>query len=356
KVYFNSHFKGRSTVNDQPYTVTNRIAEIKAQKDRNQWRLYIVRLAFFNPQDTIGDVANNMPIKQQRVDEEQAETQQLREQGGIDEERFQRMLALGDSAYREKDLLVALRHYKDAQELRPNSPEVYVRLKNTTNAMGEFKVQAAQLYTGFIEKAHLQEKNRQYKEAIESYQNAIQQKPEEAANLQPHIRELTDRYATLSDLQEKFNAGLVKEALKEYTNAIRKEPNNSDYYLGRGRCHEKLNTEPKNIELALKDYTQAYELDHNNLSAIHYRADLYLATGDYFKALSDYTVYLTADRHNIAMYEQKAEVHLRLKLYNEAIADLNEALAVDPKAAHIYLTKGLLLMQYGRPGDAQAIQ
>jgi tetratricopeptide (TPR) repeat protein len=359
KVYYNSLFRGRSTVSDQAYAITNRIAEIKAQKDGKQWRLAIVRLAFFNPGDTVGDLANNMPIKYESavgsLNEQEAEAMaaQLREQEGMDDERFQRMLALGDSAYREKDLITALRHFKDAQELRPRSPEVYVRLKNTTNAMGEFKVESAQLYAGFIEKAQLQEKNRQYKEAIESYQNAIRQKPDESANLQPHIRQLTDKFATLSDLQEKFNAGLIKEALKEYTNAIKKDPNNSDYYLGRGRCHQKLNTESKNIELALKDYTQAYELDHNNLPAIRDRADLYTATGEYFKALTDYTIYLAADRNNVAMYEQKSAVHVRLKMYNEAIADLDEALAIDPKAASVYLSKGLLLMQYGKPGDPQ---
>src|SRR5258708_6512309 len=62
KVYFNSLFKGRSTISDQAYSMTNRIAEIKAEKDKNQWRLFIVRLAFFNPADTVGDIVHNIPI------------------------------------------------------------------------------------------------------------------------------------------------------------------------------------------------------------------------------------------------------------------------------------------------------
>lgn len=289
KVYFNSLFKGRSAISDQAYSTTNRLAEIKAEKEGNQWRLYIVRLAFFNPEDTAGDVANNIPIKYETRAEARADAEPL-------------------------------------------------------------KADPAQLYAGLIDKARLQENNRQYKEAIESYRNAIRQKPEAAAGLQPHIQQLTDKYATLSYLQEKYNAGLFKEAENEYTEAIRKDPKNSDYYLGRGRCHEKLNRESKNIELAIKDYSQAYELDHGNLAAIRYRADLYSATGEYFKALTDYTIYLATDRNNTGMYEQKAVMHVRLKLYNEAFADLDEALGVDPKAAHVYLTKGLLLMQYGQ-GD-----
>jgi tetratricopeptide (TPR) repeat protein len=295
KVYFNSLFKGRSAISDQAYSTTNRLAEIKAEKEGNQWRLYIVRLAFFNPEDTAGDVANNIPIK-----------------------------------------------YETRAEARADADPL--------------KADPAQLYAGLIDKARLQENNRQYKEAIESYRNAIRQKPEAAAGLQPHIQQLTDKYATLSYLQEKYNAGLFKEAVNEYTEAIRKDPKNSDYYLGRGRCHERLNRESKNIELAIKDYSQAYELDHGNLAAIRYRADLYSATGEYFKALTDYTIYLATDRNNTGMYEQKAVMHVRLKLYNEAFADLDEALGVDPKAAHVYLTKGLLLMQYGQGDPRQNLE
>ena len=290
KVFFNSLFSGRSAISEQAYTTTNRIAEIKAEKDGNQWRLYIVRLAFFNPEDTAGDVANNLPIKYES----------------------------GAAAIPEKEPV---------------------------------KTDPAQLYAGFIDKARLQESNRLYKEAIESYQNAIRQKPDETTRLQPHIQQLTDHFATLSYLQEKYNAGLFKDALKEYTLAIQKDPRNSDLYLGRGRCHEKLNRESRNIELAIKDYSQAYELDHNNLAAIRFRGDLYAATGDYFKALADYTVYLTTDRKNMAMYEEKAAIHIRLKMYSEAVGDLDEALAVDPRAGHVYLTRGLILMQYFKQGD-----
>jgi tetratricopeptide (TPR) repeat protein len=294
KVYFNSLFRGRSAISDRPYSVTNRLAEIKAEKEGSQWRLYIVRLAFFNPQDTVGDVANDLPIKYERE---------------------------------------AVAYVQD-QPSKAEEPR---------------KVDPAQQYAVLMETARLQESNRQYKEAIESYQNAIRAKPEEAGRLQPHIRQLTDQFATLSYLQEKYNAGLYKEAIKEYTDAIRKDPKNSDLYLGRARCHEKQTRESKNIELAIKDYSEAYALDHNNLAAIRFRGDLYSVTGEYFKALSDYTVYLTGDRKNMAMYEQKSAMHVRLKMYNEAVGDLDEALAIDPRAAHIYLTRGLQLMQYGRP-------
>jgi len=63
KVYYNCLFRGKSSVADQPYSVTNRIAEIQAERQKNTWRLLIVRIGYFNPIDTANDVANNVPIK-----------------------------------------------------------------------------------------------------------------------------------------------------------------------------------------------------------------------------------------------------------------------------------------------------
>src|SRR5579859_2067124 len=303
KVYFQSHFTGNSTVSDEDYAVMNRIAEISAGKEGNQWRLYIVRLAFFDPADTIGDVGNNMPIK------------------------YDRLHVTGISG--------------EAGEPAPGE----------TGKGGEAKATPAQLAAALVDKGRMQENNRQYKEAIENYQGALRLDPGGNARLQPRIRELTNRYAMLSGLQAKYDAGYVKEALKDYTEAIRRSTGNSDYYLGRGRCYEKLN-EPKSLALAIKDYTQAYDLDHNNLAALRCRAELYARMGDNFKALTDYIVYITVNRSDIAAYERKSEIHLLLKLNADAISDLDEALAVDPGAASVYYRKGLLLFDQNKEEKA----
>lgn len=375
KVYFNSLFTGKSTVSDKLYNLTNRIAEITAQKDKNQWRLYIVRLGFYNPADTVADIANDMPVKsdapkvslaaaatakdsaaalaaiaqQKTFDEEEAEkaTKDMIDQEKQQEAQFRNMINQGDKALARNDFTNALKFYKSAQDLDPNNPEVRIKARRTTAMMEQFTIDAARLFQQYRDKARLEENSRQYKEAIEDYQNAIKQKPDEAANYDTHLRELTDKYRVLSDLQEKYNSGLYKEALKEYTAAIQKDPKNSDYYLGRGHCYEKLTESSKNIPNALKDYTASYDLDHNNLSAIQSRAELYYRQKDYFKALSDYKIYLTIYKENTTIYEKKSELHVLLHLPSDALSDLDEGLAVNPKAAHLYLSKGILLYAKG---------
>ncbi|GGB03678.1 tetratricopeptide repeat protein [Puia dinghuensis] len=237
KVYFNSRFKGRSVVNDQDYAIVSRIAELKAEKDDNQWHLYIDRLAFFDPADTAGDVVNNIPIKKEAA------------------------------------------------------PVIGVVEKSPDTAAVAKRPVAVE--TPFMVRMRTLENNRQY-----------------------------------------------KEALKEYTEAIRKEPKNPDYYVGRGRCYEKMRDNARSMALALKDYTQAYDLDHNHLPAIGCRADLYARMGNYFRALADYTVYLTIDKSDITIYEKKSQMHVLLKMPADAIADLDEALRIDSSNALALFYRG----------------
>ena len=377
KVYFNSLFSGKHSGIDSPYILTNRLAEIKAEKDKNQWHVYIVRLGFFNPADTVGDVLNDMPVKHEMMklnlaagataqdsavaiqkqmsfdeEEQQRTTRIMMEKDREDELRLKKLISLGDAAFNKQDFITALKNYNQAQELDQNSREVRVKIKKTNEEIALAAQNANQLFKKLTEKAALEAKNRQYKEAIEDYNNAIKTKPEESANYDAQIRDLTKKYRILTELQEKYNNGLYKEAVKEYNAAIEKDKTNSDFYLERGRCYEQMTESSKNIGRALDDYSRAIDLDNSNLAAIRCRAELLTHTGEYYKALTDYKVYLTIDDEDMSIYERKSELHVLLNRPKDAIADLDEALVVNPKAAHIYIGKGLLQYNQSQPDSA----
>ena len=372
KVYFNSLFKNKNAITDAAYTQNNRVAEIKVDKERNQWQLYIVRLAFFNPSDTVNDLTNNIPIKheisqqiqllaaspdsatsvavaikQQSFDDEIAEkeTQKMIEQEKYDQAQYRKMIVQGDKAYENNDFPNSLKFYNQARELSPYNPEPVVKIKRTRDAMAQSAMKATELSKEFIAKAQLKEKSRQYKEALESYQQAFKYDPSIEANYKAHIAELNVRYGKYDELNEKYRSGLYKETIKEYTDAIKADPNNSDYYLGRARCEEKLADGSRSRAKVLEDYNKACALDPNNLEALKYRAEYYTHNNDYFKALTDYKIFLTIDKENIDIYERKAELHTLLQKSDDAIADLDEALAINPKVSHVYYSKGLLLYQ-----------
>ena len=369
KVYFNSLFKNKNTISDTAYGPTNRVAEIKVDKDGNQWQVHIVRLAFFAPSDTVNDVANNIPLKheisqqiqalaaspdsaaavvrQQSFDEEIAEkeTKKMIEQEKYDQAQFRKMISQGDKSLENDDFPNALKFYTQAKELSPYTPEATVKIKRTRDAMAAYATKATDLSKQFIEKAKLKEKNRQYKEALENYQQAFKYDPSIEAGYKQHIVELNVRYGKYDELNEKYRSGLYKEAIKEYNDAIKADDKNSDYYLGRARCEEKLADGSRSRAKVLEDYNRAVALDPNNLEALRYRAEYYTHNNDFFKALTDYKIFLTIDKENIDIYERKSELHTLLQKPDDAIADLDEALAINPKASHVYYSKGLLLYQ-----------
>jgi tetratricopeptide (TPR) repeat protein len=363
KVYFTSFFRNANKTIDTAYTLNNRVAEMRLEKEKNKWVVYISRVGFFTPADTVSDIANDVVLLREPGNEvpaaadsaatalaqlsfDAAQKEEAR-RTAIEEDRretvsFNELINKGDQALDINDFTGALKFYKEARDTRPYDPLPPSRINNANKLKERATITAGQLYEQYIRKATLSENKREYQQAIGFYNDAIAQKPDEAARLENKKRDLTEKFRVISELDEKYKAGLYKEAIKEYDAAIKKNKINPDLYLGRGKCYEKTN----DVSRALKDYTQSYELDRNNLEAIEKRAALYKRNKDYFKSLTDYKTYITISKENTVIYEEMAR--LRMLINNnteEALKDINDGLVVDPKATSLYLTKGLLLLQ-----------
>jgi tetratricopeptide (TPR) repeat protein len=361
KVYFTSLFKNKSS-SDGTYTPTNRVAEIIATKENNKWNVLISRLGFFSPADTVHDVLNDLRIfyvnkslstnprdsaaavTAQRSFEEQLTAERRQKDADeerIKQERVNQLLNKSDKALEENDFTGALKYLTDAKEIDQFNPTIRGAITRVRNQESMSKISTSQMYDRLIQKAKLEENNRLYENALTDYKQAFSIKPEEQPAYDIHLKELTVKFRTISEEEDKYKAGLYKEAIKDYEKAIKKDNNNSDYYFGIGKCYDKLGDASK----ALKYYTQAYVLDNNNLGAIKYRAELYERNNEYFKALTDYKTYLTIDKSNTEVYERISALHVLLNQNKEAIEDLNKAIDANPKVSHLYLSKGILLYQ-----------
>ncbi|MEO5682165.1 MAG: tetratricopeptide repeat protein [Chitinophagaceae bacterium] len=366
KVFFSSFFRNANKTNDTAYTINNRVAEIRVEKEKGKWAPYIARVGFFNPADTANDLGNDIvllreagnagtrattstdsaaiALAQQNFEQAQKETarREAIEEDRKETQSFNDLVSKGDKALDINDFTGSLKFYKEAKDLRPYDPLPQSRINNANKVKERATITSGQLYEQYIHKATLAENKREYQAAIGFYNDAIVQKPDEAARYQNKKRELTEKFRITSELDEKYKAGLYKEAIKEYDAAIKKNKTNADLYLGRAKCYEKMNEFSK----AMKDYTQSYELDNNNLEAIEKRAALYKKNGDNFKSLTDYKTYLTISKENTAIYEAMSELRMLINTNtDDAIKDLNDGLAVDPKATNLYLKKGLLLLR-----------
>ncbi len=301
-VYFNSFFKNKCLSNPStPYKPAKRVAEIFVKKDdNNKWLLYISRIGFFNPADSLNDFSDNIPISNRREE--------------------------------------------------TNSPG---SMEETTDLAGKFNQ--------YIDQAHFEEKKRNYQAAITLYAEAIDLVPEKRDIYEARIKELNASFRTHADLVEKYRAGYYKVVIKGYSELLKNpkmnsDYSNSDYYLGRAKCFDKIgqltksyNEQVRNYHDALKDYAKSYEYDNDNLETIRCRADLYRRMNRNFEALTEYKTYLAKDPTDASVYEAISELHRLNGNLDQAIKDSDPVLSqgnIDPVSrSKLDIEKGILYAQ-----------
>jgi len=133
-------------------------------------------------------------------------------------------------------------------------------------------------------------KSRQYidqSRLINLYSRAIDLEPEKKDIYEVRIKEISTSIRILADLEEKYRAGDYKVVIKGYSELLKKprlnsDYSNSDYYLGRAKCFDKMgqlttsyNEQVEYYNEAIHDYAKSYEYDPNNMETIRCQADLY---------------------------------------------------------------------------------
>jgi len=364
KVYFTSYFGGKNSLNDGAYNSQERVAEVAVEKKGGKWTGAIMHIGFNAKNlDVATDTLNNIKLfasyietseslndgthnssetKNKSVEETILDNERLKQVEEFKKEKkaYEQLIVKGDDYFKNGDYASASKTFSEAQELQPY--ELYPKLKlgQIRKQVEQASLSATELYNQFIKKAQLAEAERKYELAKQYYTNAFTQKPEEASKYADQLKSLNNKIRILSELSEKYISGLYKEAVKDYDAAIKKDNQNSDYFLGRGKCYDKLAEYSK----ALKDYTKSIELDNNNLEALQARANLYKRQNEFFKALTDYKFYLTVDKNNLDIYTEISDLHVLTNNMKAAVEDLDNALAINAKAAFIYHKKGLLFL------------
>ncbi len=301
-VYFTSFFKNICLPKPStPYKPAKRVAEIFIKRStNNKWLLYISRIGFYNPADTLNDLLDNIVITDA--------IKQTKSSGIVDE-----------------------------------------------------TMDPAKAFSQYIDQARLEEKKRNYQAAINLYSRAIDLAPEKRDIYEARIKELNTSFRILADLDEKYRAGYYKVAIKEYSELLKKarlnsEYSNSDYYLGRAKCFDKMgqltrsyNEQVRNYNDALNDYAKSYEYDNDNMETIRCRADLYGRMNRNVEALTEYRTYLAKDPTDPAIYEAMANLHMLSGNLDQAIKDTDPALTQgnmdSVSRSKLIIEKGVLYAQ-----------
>jgi serine/threonine protein kinase len=138
-----------------------------------------------------------------------------------------------------------------------------------------------------------------------------------------------NRGATYADLQ------LYDEALADYEQTIRLDPEFAQVYSNRGATYHKS----RHYEEALSDYERALQLDptlapvYNNRGATSYELQRHE------EALTAYSSAIRLDPANATAYDVRGSILKELQRHDEALADYERAIQLDPTLASAHRSR-----------------
>lgn len=130
-----------------------------------------------------------------------------------------------------------------------------------------------------------------------------------------------------------------KDAIKEYSEAIRAQPDFADAYANRGWCYLQLDL----YEKAIMDLSEAIRQKPDSPEFYLTRADAYFDLKQYESAISDYTEVIRLKPDYAEAYCGLGSAYLLLKHYERAITDFTEAIRLKPDFGTAYYRRGYVL-------------
>lgn len=143
--------------------------------------------------------------------------------------------------------------------------------------------------------------------------------------------------------------GRLEEAVADYTESLRTDPNFADHYFNRGTVLRRLGRAAE----AVADYDQALSLSPPFHEAYFNRAGAKLDVDDPIGALADFTRVLELDPRNSDARLNRASLLAELGAAQEAATEVAAGLADRPDDPHLIALRGRLLAEAGE--DAAAV-
>jgi len=161
----------------------------------------------------------------------------------------------------------------------------------------------------------------------------------------------------IADANLRIVDGDLNRALQIGDHMVAQYPNQAGAYLGRGLVLTNVNQ----LDEAIVDYTQALKLDPQYAVAYYNRGIVYAGQGKLDEAIADYTQAIEIDPQYAAAYDNRGLAYADQGRLNEAIADYTQALQIDPRDSQVYYNRGNAYYDQGDLDEAiadytQAIQ
>jgi tetratricopeptide (TPR) repeat protein len=372
KVHYDCLFSGQSKISNEPYSVQRRVAELKVEKVNNKWKTWVIDVHYEDAADIANYTQNDIPViddlgtVDQVVNDNESGTTlapvKAAPNDPLERDRLRRkndsirtymafrvLVDSGKHALNTGNFIMAYQFFNEAETvvngsntvIRNNDKDFLETMIGETKRNIEISHRTPeQTYNVYLQEALLKKNQRKYEHAVDYYNRALGIKPGDE-DVKLKVRTLTTAINNLARLDAKYMAGNFRDAIKEYDKAIAADAFNSDYYVGRGKCYDRL----KETKKALADYSKAIDLDQNNIEAYKAKAMVHERLKSIPEAIAAYTVCTSIDKNDISAYMKIAELNLQQENIAAAIAMLEKGIANNPQASTLHFRKGLLLHQ-----------
>ena len=267
----------------------------------------------------------------------------------------------------------AMVDYNKAIELNPKAVLAYYNRGSIKHISGKYK-EAMEDYNKAIElnphyseaynsRGGINHTFKKYKEAIKDYNKAIK--------LNPSYTEAYNNLGLIKTDMRKY-----RKAIKYYNKSIQLNPHFSTYYAlglaksGLAQLFYKNNflektkkilfffnsfyseSLSKKYEEAIKDFNEAIRLNPNYAEAYNDRGVAKYDLGKYSESIEDYNRAIQLNSSFFGAYSNRGLVKVKIGKYKEAIEDYNEAIKLNPDYAGAYYNRGLAKIKLNQHNEA----
>jgi len=209
-----------------------------------------------------------------------------------------------------------------------------------------------------------------YKEAVDSYDIAIQLDPDDTeayhrrglakSELEQYEEAITDYDIAIrlnpNDEKVYYNRGLAKyylkryeDAIADYDEAIRLKPNDEYSYHNRGLAKNGL----ERYENAIIDFDEAIHINPNDVYFHYHRGLANNSLEQYEDAIADFDETIRQQPDNVNAYQQRGFVKQKQGEVESAITDYDMAILLNSNDGKVYYNRGLMKLHCNRSDEAK---